>query len=71
VFKLTSLIVFFLCGFVGKKALVSMTLSVTKPNQEGTCHVFDIKEFKVSRKCYNIKTIEAPDKAMLTKVRCY
>ena len=26
-----------------------MTLSVTNPNQEGTCQIFDLKAFKVSK----------------------
>ena len=38
--------------FLGKKALVSMTLTVKRPNKDGTCQIFDVKEFKVSNEAY-------------------
>ena len=52
-----------LLSFSGKRALVSMTLSVKNPNKEGTCQIFDVKEFKVSRLgCHYVRwPISGPD----------
>lgn len=29
-----------------------MTLTVKRPNKDGTCQIFDVKEFKVSNESY-------------------
>ena len=29
-----------------------MTLTVKRPNKDGTCQIFDVKEFKVSNEAY-------------------